>query len=114
MFSEVLPCQTMKEAVELVETVEETGMIYAYRSILRGNIPTALPNLRDKESRDRWREDTACTDPGIAGEMLLPTFSKGTPEIDASVYQRMKNMWEAECGEDEGSYRSMAFQQGTK
>ena len=30
VFSEVLPVQTMKEAVELVETVEETGMIYAY------------------------------------------------------------------------------------
>jgi len=31
VFSEVLPCQTMKEAVELVETVEETGKIYDYR-----------------------------------------------------------------------------------
>ena len=30
VFSEVLPCQTMKEAVELVETVEATGKIYAY------------------------------------------------------------------------------------
>ena len=25
VFSEVLPCQTMKEAVELIETVEQTG-----------------------------------------------------------------------------------------
>ncbi len=30
VFSEVLPVQTMKEAVELVETVEATGMTYAY------------------------------------------------------------------------------------
>jgi predicted dehydrogenase len=30
VFSEVLPVQTMKEAVELVETVEETGKVYAY------------------------------------------------------------------------------------
>lgn len=30
VFSEVLPVQTMKEAVELVETVETTGMTYAY------------------------------------------------------------------------------------
>ena len=30
VFSEVLPVQTMKEAVELIECVEETGMIYAY------------------------------------------------------------------------------------
>ena len=30
VFSEVLPCQTMKEAVELIECVERTGKIYAY------------------------------------------------------------------------------------
>ncbi len=30
VFSEVLPVQTMAEAVELIETVEETGRIYAY------------------------------------------------------------------------------------
>ena len=30
VFSEVLPVQTMKEAVELLETVEKKGKIYAY------------------------------------------------------------------------------------
>ena len=30
VISEVLPCQTLKEAVELVEAVERTGKIYAY------------------------------------------------------------------------------------
>lgn len=30
VFSEVLPCQTMKEAVELIEAVEESGLVYAY------------------------------------------------------------------------------------
>lgn len=30
VFSEVLPVQTLSEAVELVETVEKTGLIYAY------------------------------------------------------------------------------------
>ncbi len=30
VFSEVLPCASLKEAVELVECVEETGLIYAY------------------------------------------------------------------------------------
>ena len=30
VYSEVLPCQTMKEAVELVETVEQTGKVYCY------------------------------------------------------------------------------------
>ena len=30
VYSEVLPCQNMKEAVELVEAVEESGLVYAY------------------------------------------------------------------------------------
>ncbi|HRR36464.1 MAG TPA: Gfo/Idh/MocA family oxidoreductase, partial [Clostridia bacterium] len=30
VLSEVLPCQTMAEAVQLVETVEKTGKVYAY------------------------------------------------------------------------------------
>ena len=30
VYSEVLPVQTMKEAVELIEAVEESGLIYAY------------------------------------------------------------------------------------
>ena len=30
VYSEVLPVQTMKEAVELIEAVEETGKVYAY------------------------------------------------------------------------------------
>ena len=30
VFSEVLPVQNMKEAVELVEAVEESGLVYAY------------------------------------------------------------------------------------
>ena len=33
VFSEVLPFQCMKEAVELIETVEETGKVYAYGEI---------------------------------------------------------------------------------
>ena len=30
VLSEVLPCETMDQAVELIETVEETGLVYAY------------------------------------------------------------------------------------
>lgn len=29
VYSEVLPCQTMKEAVELIEAIEKSGKIYA-------------------------------------------------------------------------------------
>ena len=53
-----------------------------------------IPNLRNKEERDKWRNDTSCTDPKVAGDMLLPTFSKGTPDIDSAVYAHMKELWE--------------------
>ncbi|MBQ7794438.1 MAG: hypothetical protein IJ366_07985, partial [Clostridia bacterium] len=78
-------------------------------------IPKEIPNLRDKSVRDLWRNDTACTDPKVAGDMLLPTFSKGTPEIDDGVYEYMKKLWAEECAKDDSSsYRAAAFSQGSK
>ena len=70
--------------------------MFAYRSVLNGNIPMEIPDLRNKDERDKWRNDTACTDPKVAGDMLLPTFSKGTPEIDDGVYDHVRKLWEAE------------------
>lgn len=88
--------------------------MFAYRSVLDGGIPKDIPNLRDKKVRDAWRNDTACTDPKVAGDMLLPVFSKGTPDIDDSVYDYMKQLWEEECTKEHGNYRAMAFKQGSK
>ena len=88
--------------------------MFAYRSILKGGIPMEIPNLRDKSVRKQWSDDTACTDPKVAGDMLLPTFSKGTPDIDDGVYEHMKNLWEAECQSGKDNYRSAAFNQGIK
>jgi hypothetical protein len=44
--------------------------------------------------------------------MLIPTFSKGTPDIDAGVYEHMKQLWQAECESGEGNYRSQIFHKG--
>jgi len=88
--------------------------MFAYRSILKGGIPVEIPNLRDKAVRELWRNDTACTDPNVAGDMLLPSFSKGTPVIDDGVYEHMKQLWKAECAAGKGNYRSVAFHQGSK
>lgn len=88
--------------------------MFAYRSILKGGIPMEIPNLRDKSVRKQWSDDTTCTDPKIAGDMLLPTFSKGTPDIDDGVYEHMKNLWEAECQSGRDNYRSVVFNQGIK
>ena len=68
--------------------------LLGYRSILSGNIPVAIPNLRNPEERDVWRNDNACTDPMVAKEQLLPTMATGTPMIDAEVYSAVKNIWD--------------------
>ena len=103
---------------DIIEVYEAMDMflpgMFAYRSILDGGVPKEIPNLRDKAVRELWRNDTACTDTKVAGDMLLPTFSKGTPEIDDSVYDYMKKLWDEECKKDDGNYRAAAFNQGSK
>ncbi len=49
--------------------------ILAHRSILAGNIPMKVPNLRNPEERDAWRNDNACTNPAVAGDQVLPCSS---------------------------------------
>ena len=88
--------------------------MFAHRSILDGNVPKEIPNLRDKAVRDAWRNDTACTDPEVAGDMLLPTMGGGTPEIDDAVYEHVKQLWNEEQNKKDGNYRALAFSQGSK
>ena len=103
---------------DIIDVYEALDMflpgMFAFRSILNGGIPVEIPNLRDKNVREQWRNDTTCTDPKVAGDMLLPTFSKGTPDIDDGIYEHMKQLWEDECKSSEGNYRSQAFGQGAK
>lgn len=89
------------ENADTIDVYEAMDMflpgLFAYRSILKGGIPMEIPDLRDKAVREQWRNDTACSDPNVAGDMLLPTFSKGTPDIDDSVYAHMKHLWQQKC-----------------
>ena len=106
------------DAADIIDVFEAMDMalpgMFAYRSILDGGIPKDIPNLRVKEERDVWRNDTACTDPNVAGDMLLPTNSKGTPEIDVAVYDHVKYLWEKECENPNNSYLDMALNQGSE
>ena len=106
------------EDADTIDVYEALDMflpgLFAYRSVMAGGIPLELPNLRDKAERDKWRNDTTYTDPKAAGDMFLPTFSKGTPEIPQEVYDRMARLWDEECGKTEGTYRSAALSQGSK
>lgn len=102
---------------DIIDVYEAMDMflpgLFAYRSVLEGGVAKEIPNLRDKAEREKWRNDVICTDPKVAGDKVLPTFSKGTPVIDPSVYERMKELWRMECeGELESAYREAAFSQG--
>lgn len=80
------------------------------RSVLQGGISVQIPNLRDKSVRDKFREDTACTDPNVAKDRLLPVYSKGTPDIPDEIYEIVKNKWEKERAD--GQYVKAVMKQG--
>jgi len=67
--------------------------LFAYRSVLAGGIPMEIPDLRNKDEREKWRNDTTCTDPKAAGDMLVPSFSKGNPDIPDEIYRIMREKY---------------------
>ncbi len=91
------------DKADIIDVYEAMDMflpgMFAYRSLLKGGIPMEIPNLRDKAVRDRYRKDTSCTDPKIAGDMLLPTTSAGTPEIPSAVYEAVYKKWLEEAAD---------------
>ena len=79
-----------------VYTAVDMGIcgILAYRSILNGNIPIKIPNLRNKEERDAYRNDHACTNPEVAGDQIIPV----SPFFDAESipdqeFERCRQLW---------------------
>ena len=75
--------------------------LFAYFSVLDGGKPQRIPDLRKKEERERWRNDTRCTDPAAAGDQLIPSYSKGNPAIPKEIYDGMKEKLEAFYKEQE-------------
>ena len=100
---------------DIIDVYEAMDMflpgMFAYRSILAGGVPMDVPNLRDRSQREKWRDDTACTDPAKAGGMLLPTCKSGTPDIPMEVYERVAKQWEIEQKAEDG-YVKQAYTQG--
>ena len=68
--------------------------LLAYRSICNGNVPVKVPDMRNKEEREQYRNDTWCVDPKVAGKNAAPSYSKGNPEIPDSVYEKVAKMCE--------------------
>ena len=68
--------------------------ILAYRSILNGGIPVEIPDLHDEAQRDKYRNDTACTTPSVAGDQLIPSRPGGDYPVDPAVYEYVHDLWE--------------------
>lgn len=66
--------------------------ILAYRSILNGNVPIEVPDLRRKEVRDRYRSDFACTVPELAGNQLIPARPGGETQVPDEVYAYVQQL----------------------
>lgn len=85
-----------KEA-ETIDIYEACDMflpgLFAYFSILDGGKPQAIPDLRKKSERDKYRHDTRCTDPKVAGDMLLPCYSRREVEIPDKVYELIRDKY---------------------
>ena len=81
----------------IVDVYEAVDMFmvghFAYYSVLDGGKPQTIPDLRDPAQREAFRNDHHCTDPKIAGDQLLPCYSKGNPEIPDIVYQAVREKW---------------------
>lgn len=100
---------------DIIDVYEALDMflpgMFAYRSVLAGGKPMDIPNLRNKKEREAWRNDTACTDPKVAGSSLLPTMANGTPEIDDKVYEIVAKQYQQNLKEG-SDYLNAAFSQG--
>ncbi len=68
--------------------------IMAYRSILEGNKPIPIPNFRNKEEREAFRNDHRSTNPAISkGDDLLPAYHTGTVVEPDEVYENVRQIW---------------------
>ena len=70
--------------------------MFAYFSALEGGIPMDIPNMRIPEEREKWRNDTRCTDPKVAGDMFIPGYSKGNPDIPEETYLKLQEKYREE------------------
>ncbi len=80
------------DKADIIDIYEALDMflpgLYGYRSILNGNIPMEIPNMRDKAVREQFRNDRACVDPDVAGDQVIPTSPMDCPFISKEAYDK--------------------------
>lgn len=86
-----------KEPADIIDVYEAMDMflpgMFAYFSILNNNSLLLIPNLRIKEEREKYRNDTRCVNKEKAGDMLIPSYSKGNIEVPDEVYKKIKESY---------------------
>lgn len=81
-------------AVDIYQALDMSIVgILAWKSANNGNIPIKVPNMRNPEEREAYRNDHACTTPEVAGDQLLPRSIFPYPEIPAEKYQEIRQMF---------------------
>ena len=94
-----------RKGMDYIDVYEAMDMffpgMFGYCSAMQGGIPVEIPNFRNPEEREKYRNDTECTDPKVAGDMLIPSYSKGNPDIPAEVYEGYAKRWEEMLAEQE-------------
>lgn len=86
------------EEAEVIDVYEALDMafvgLFGYFSVLAGGKPMDIPDFRDPAQREPYRNDTRCTDPKVAGDQLIPSYSKGDISVPPENYERIRKMYE--------------------
>ena len=83
-------------SIDVYQAVE-MGMcgILAHRSILNGNKPMEVPNFRNKEERDAYRNDWDTTFPDTENGKLVPnTLYTPNRKPDQQYFDYIRSLWE--------------------
>ena len=72
--------------------------LFAYKSIIEGNIKMDIPNFRIKEERDKYRNDTFCSDKNIANDMYVYPHSSGEIKINKKIYEEVNKEYKRRKG----------------
>jgi hypothetical protein len=67
--------------------------ILGWRSAINGNQPVKVPNLRNPEERDAYRNDHACTTLEVAGDQLVPITTHKGYEVPDELFAKLEQYW---------------------
>jgi hypothetical protein len=88
------------ETSDIIGVYEALDMFFVghfgYLSALDGSIPKKIPNFRNKDEREAFRNDTSCSIRSSCENMPLPFSTKEHEEIPAEIYDNIREKFEAQ------------------